>query len=74
MAPEVLSGGAASLSERSDVFSFGVLLLELVCGKQPMDASLPAVSAHARTPLPLSSLPLLLAAGMRGPPVRAVAP
>lgn len=35
MAPEYASSG--KLTERSDVFSFGVMLLELITGHQPVD-------------------------------------
>ncbi|XP_062230434.1 proline-rich receptor-like protein kinase PERK8 [Phragmites australis] len=39
MAPEYESSG--KLTERSDVFSLGVVLLELVTGQKPVDASRP---------------------------------
>ncbi|KAK9113740.1 hypothetical protein Syun_020537 [Stephania yunnanensis] len=39
MAPEYASSG--KLTDRSDVFSFGVMLLELVTGRKPVDASRP---------------------------------
>jgi len=39
MAPEYASSG--KLTDRSDVFSFGVVLLEIITGRKPVDTSQP---------------------------------
>lgn len=39
MAPEYATSG--KLTEKSDVFSYGVVLLELITGRKPVDSSQP---------------------------------
>jgi len=39
MAPEYATSG--KLTDRSDVFSFGVVLLELISGRKPVDPTQP---------------------------------
>ncbi|RRT66823.1 hypothetical protein BHE74_00035680, partial [Ensete ventricosum] len=43
-APEVSDSG--SYSERSDVYSFGIIMLELLSGRKPFDSSLPWAEQH----------------------------
>lgn len=40
MAPEYATSG--KLTDKSDVFSYGVVLLELITGRKPVDTSQPA--------------------------------
>lgn len=39
MSPEQASGNSAHVDQRSDIFSLGVILFELLCGKLPFDGS-----------------------------------
>ncbi len=48
LAPEQLDGG--SVDRRSDVYSLGVVLYELLCGKKPFEGrSLEEITRHVRT-------------------------
>ncbi|KAK7257431.1 hypothetical protein RIF29_31412 [Crotalaria pallida] len=46
MAPELIRTGRAST--QTDVFSFGVLVLEVVCGRRPTEENKPALVAWVR--------------------------
>ncbi|CAA2996861.1 flag-tagged kinase domain of mitogen-activated kinase kinase kinase [Olea europaea subsp. europaea] len=35
MAPELLNGGSSKVSEKVDVFSFGIVLWEILTGEEP---------------------------------------
>jgi len=57
MGPEVFEG--AEIDERSDIFSYGAIYYEIICGKNPFMADEPARIVYNITsaqPLPLGSL------------------
>ncbi len=48
MSPEQAAGNSANVDQRSDIFSIGVVLFELLCGKLPFDGPESAVVAGIR--------------------------
>ena len=48
MSPEQAAGNSANVDQRSDIFSLGVVLFELLCGKLPFDGSEVAVVSGIR--------------------------
>ena len=62
MSPEQLSGG--SVTAASDVFSFGVVLYEMICGRRPFEGELATEVAAAiltKDPAPIDAPPKLAA-------------
>jgi serine/threonine-protein kinase len=57
MSPEQASGASGEIGARSDIYSFGVLLFELVCGRVPFEASTygDLLLAHRTEPPPAPS-------------------
>lgn len=72
MAPEQFHGTSADIDERADVYSLGVVLHELLCGRPPYDVRA-AVLAHAGQGAAVENPPPLLSGKSRVPrPIRRI--
>jgi serine/threonine protein kinase len=58
LAPEYATSG--KLTEKSDVFSFGVMLLELITGQRPIDTTQLAMLAISTYVLPFACCIILI--------------